>query len=224
MDDLDQRRRIAWRAAQDLRDGCSVNLGIGIPTLVPSFVPAGLEIIYQSENGLIGMGPPPAEGQEDPDLINASKDPVTLVPGAAVCDSTDAFAIMRGGHLDLAMMGAFEVSADGSIANWTLDRKNVPPGVGGAMDLAAGAKSLWVLMQHVTPGGQSRIVNRLSLPATAIGVARRIYTDLAIIDLEGGRLTVREIFHPATPELVRTCTGVELTIPADIRISRLPDL
>jgi 3-oxoacid CoA-transferase B subunit len=207
------RECIAARAARDIPDGAYVNLGIGIPTMVPKFVPADKEIIYQSENGLLGMGPPPSPGMEDPNLINASKDFTTLLEGGSICDSCEAFAMMRGGHLDIALMGAFEVSADGTIANWTLDRPGVPPGVGGAMDLAAGAREVWVLMEHTDKQGRPRIVEHCSLPATAFHVVTRIYTDCAVLALNDGQVIVRETANGLTPEALQKMTGVQLVFP-----------
>jgi 3-oxoadipate CoA-transferase, beta subunit len=213
-----KRCAIAWRAAQDIVDGSYVNLGIGIPTLVPAFVPAGREIVYQSENGLLGVGPPPAAGAEDPDLINASKDPVTLQPGAAIFDSVLAFGIMRGGHLDLALIGAFEVDVEGSVANWTLERGDAPRGVGGAMDLAVGAREIWVLMEHTDRHGSPRILERCKLPLTARGVARRIYTDLAVMTIERDLcLTVHELKEGVTPDDIAARTGAALRFSADLR-------
>lgn len=213
-----ERRAIAWRAAQDIMEGSYVNLGIGIPTLVPEFVPAEREIVYQSENGLLGVGPPPAPGAEDPDLIDASKDPVTLQRGAAIFDSALAFAIMRGGHLDLALIGAFEVDAEGSVANWTLDRGDAPPGVGGAMDLAVGAREIWVLMEHTDRHGSPRILHRCRLPITARGVARRIYTDLAVMTVEPDLcLTVHELKDGVTPHDIRARTGAALRFSSSLQ-------
>jgi 3-oxoadipate CoA-transferase beta subunit len=219
MDPNETRRLIARRAAQDVQDGMVVNLGIGIPTLVADFVPAGRQVIYHSENGLIGVGPAPAPGEEDPDLINASKDPVTLLPGASVCDSLTAFTMMRGGHIDLALMGAYQVSADGSVANWTLGREGVPPGVGGAMDLAVGARMLWILMNHVDKHGRSRIVRELDLPITAYKRVTRIYTELAVIDVTPEGLVARELFCPV--EQLVAATGAPVTVAPDARVTAL---
>lgn len=204
------RHLIARRAAQDVEDGMVVNLGIGIPTLVADFVPRDRELIYHSENGLIGLGPAPAKGQEDPDVINASKDPVTLLAGASVCDSLTAFAMMRGGHIDLALMGAYQVSADGSLANWTLGREGVPPGVGGAMDLAAGSRNLWVLMSHTDRQGRPRIVPELTLPVTVMRRVTRIYTELAVIDVTADGLFAREIYR--APDEIRAQTGAPIDL------------
>ena len=187
------RRQIAWRAAQDIPDGSYVNLGVGLPTLVANHVPAGREVIYHSENGILGMGPAPDEGNEDPDLINASKNPVTLVTGAAIFHTGDAFAMIRGGHIDVALLGAFQVSASGDIANWTTDAPEGTPSVGGAMDLAAGARDVWVLMEHTTRDGAPRILDTCTYPLTAPGVVKRIYTSLAVIAVTPDGLEVCEM-------------------------------
>ena len=205
----DHRHAIARRAAADLPDGAYVNLGIGLPTLVAGHTPPGREIIFHSENGLLGVGPPPPPGAEDIDLINAGKQPVTLLPGAAVFHHNDAFVMMRGGHLDYALLGGFQVSAGGDLANWSLGEATKAPAVGGAMDLAAGAKQVWVLMEHVTKTGEPRIVERCTYPLTAPGVVRRIYTDLAVIDV-GVELVVREMADGVTFDFVQARTGVRL--------------
>ena len=178
-----KRRQIAWRAAQDLADGAYVNLGIGLPTLVSDFIPEGREIVLHSENGILGVGPAPGANAVDPDLINAGKQPVTLVTGGSYVHHTDSFLMIRGGHLDLALLGAFEVSEKGDLANWTTDDPGFPPGVGGAMDLAVGAKEIRVLVEHTTKAGAPRIRRRCEYPLTAAAAVRRIYTDLAVIDV-----------------------------------------
>lgn len=177
-----QRRskdELARRVAQDIHDGAYVNLGIGMPTQVANHIPAGLEVILQSENGILGMGPAPAAGDEDFDLINAGKQPVTLLPGGAYFHHADSFAMMRGGHLDICVLGAFQVSANGDLANWSTGAPDAIPAVGGAMDLAIGAKQTWVMMDLLTKTGQSKIVAECSYPLTGIGCVKRIYTDLA---------------------------------------------
>jgi len=214
------REVIARRAALDIPDGSYVNLGIGIPTLVPALVPPGREVIYQSENGLLGLGPSPEPGGDDPDLINASKDPVTLLTGAAVSDSVLAFGMMRGGHLHLALMGAFEVAADGTLANWTLDRPELPPGVGGAMDLAAGARAVWALMEHTTRDGTPRIVPRCTLPVTARRVVRRIYTELAVIHVDPDGLLVTHIADGTTPNEILARTAAPLRFRDGLETAR----
>ncbi len=173
--------QLAQRVARDLFDGAVVNLGIGMPTLVANHLPPGIEIVLHSENGILGMGPAPAEGDEDYDLINAGKQPVTLQPGGAFFHHADSFAMMRGGHLDICVLGAFQVSATGDLANWSTGEPGAIPAVGGAMDLAIGAKQTWVMMDLLTKQGQSKIVERCSYPLTGIGCVKRIYSDLATL-------------------------------------------
>ena len=173
---------LARRVAQDIHDGAYVNLGIGQPTLVANHIPEGREVILQSENGILGMGPAPAAGSEDYDLINAGKQPVTLLPGGAYFHHADSFAMMRGGHLDICVLGAFQVSATGDLANWSTGEPGAIPAVGGAMDLAIGAKQTWVMMDLLTKKGESKIVAQCTYPLTAIGCVKRIYTDLATFE------------------------------------------
>lgn len=170
---------LARLIAQDIHDGAYVNLGIGMPTQVANHIPAGVEVILQSENGILGMGPAPASGEEDFDLINAGKQPVTLLPGGSYFHHADSFAMMRGGHLDICVLGAFQVSASGDLANWSTGAPDAIPAVGGAMDLAIGAKQTWVMMDLLTKSGQSKIVEQCSYPLTGIACVKRIYTDLA---------------------------------------------
>ncbi|AIY39311.1 3-oxoadipate CoA-transferase subunit B [Collimonas arenae] len=185
------REQMAARVAQDIPDGAVVNLGIGLPTLVANQLPAGREVILHSENGVIGMGPAPAEGEEDYDLINAGKQPVTLLPGGCYFHHADSFAMMRGGHLDVCVLGAFQVSAGGDLANWHTGAADAIPAVGGAMDLAIGAKKTYVMMEHLTKTGESKLVDNCTYPLTGIACVSRIYTDLAVIDLtsEGAKVT-----------------------------------
>jgi 3-oxoadipate CoA-transferase, beta subunit len=173
---------LARRVAQDIHDGAYVNLGIGQPTAVANHIPAGREVILQSENGILAMGPAPAEGREDYDLINAGKQPVTLLPGGAYFHHADSFAMMRGGHLDICVLGAFQVSARGDLANWSTGEPGAIPAVGGAMDLAIGAKQTWVMMDLLTKKGESKIVERCSYPLTGIACVKRIYTDLCTLE------------------------------------------
>ena len=177
------RDQLAARIAKDIHDGAYVNLGIGMPTLVANHLPADREIILQSENGILGMGPAPTSGAEDFDLINAGKQPVTLLRGGSYFHSADSFAMMRAGHLDIAVLGAFQVSANGDLANWHTGGKDDIPAVGGAMDLAVGAKQTWVMMEHLTRSGESKLVERCTYPLTGVGCVSRIYTDLAVIDV-----------------------------------------
>ena len=184
------RDQMARRVAQDIKEGAIVNLGIGLPTLVANHIPADREVILHSENGVIGVGPAPAAGQEDYDLINAGKQPVTLLPGGAYFHHADSFAMMRGGHLDICVLGAFQVAANGDLANWHTGAADAIPAVGGAMDLAIGAKKTFVMMEHCTKGGESKIVPACTYPLTAMACVSRIYTDLAVIEItpEGLRL------------------------------------
>ncbi|TMH37703.1 MAG: CoA transferase subunit B [Betaproteobacteria bacterium] len=177
------REQLADRVARDIPEGAYVNLGIGLPTLVANHLPRDREIFLQSENGLLGMGPAPAPGHEDPDLINAGKQPVTLLTGGAYFHHGDSFAMMRGGHLDICVLGAFQVAANGDLANWHTGASDAIPAVGGAMDLAIGAKRVWVMMDHLTRSGESKIVAHCSYPLTGIACVTRIYTDLAVIDV-----------------------------------------
>ena len=173
---------LAQRVARDIHDGAYVNLGIGQPTLVANHLPEGVEVILHSENGILGMGPAPAEGQEDYDLINAGKQPVTLLPGGAFFHHADSFGMMRGGHLDICVLGAFQVSATGDLANWSTGEPGAIPAVGGAMDLAVGAKQTWVMMDLLTKKGESKVVAQCSYPLTGIACVKRIYTDLATLE------------------------------------------
>jgi 3-oxoadipate CoA-transferase, beta subunit len=184
------REQLAARVARDIPEGAYVNLGIGLPTMVANHFAPGFEVFLQSENGLLGMGPAPHKSAEDYDLINAGKQPVTLLPGGAYFHSADSFAMMRAGHLDIAVLGAFQVAANGDLANWHTGGKDDIPAVGGAMDLAVGAKKTWVMMEHLTKAGQSKLVNRCTYPITGVNCVSRIYTDLAVIDVgpDGFRL------------------------------------
>jgi 3-oxoadipate CoA-transferase beta subunit len=197
---------LAQRVARDIHDGAYVNLGIGQPTLVANHLPAGIEVILHSENGILGMGPAPAPGQEDYDLINAGKQPVTLLAGGAFFHHADSFGMMRGGHLDICVLGAFQVSATGDLANWSTGEKDAIPAVGGAMDLAIGAKQTWVMMDLLTKTGQSKVVQQCGYPLTGIGCVKRIYTDLATLACtpQGLRLidTVAGLSHAELEQLV----------------------
>jgi 3-oxoadipate CoA-transferase, beta subunit len=218
------RRQIAWRAAQDLAEGAYVNLGIGLPTLVAEFLPTDREIVLHSENGILGVGPAPSDNEVDWDLINAGKQPVTLVTGGSYVHHTDSFLMIRGGHLDLALLGAFEVSEEGDLANWTTDDPSFPPGVGGAMDLAVGAKEIRVLVEHTTRGGAARIRRRCGLPLTAARVVRRIYTDLAVIDVTAGGLVVREMVEDVDFPTLQARTEAMLRPALDITALHAPAL
>lgn len=204
------RDQMAARVAQDIQEGHYVNLGIGLPTLVGNHLPPEREIFLHSENGLLGMGPPPQPGQEDEDLINAGKQPVTLLPGGAYFHHADSFSMMRGGHLDICVLGAFQVSVSGDLANWHTGAPDAIPAVGGAMDLAAGAKQVFVMMEHQTKGGESKIVETCTYPLTGVGCVSRIYTDLAVIDVAPEGLVVREMVSGLDFEELRRLTGVPL--------------
>jgi 3-oxoadipate CoA-transferase beta subunit len=217
-----KRRQIAWRAAQDLADGAYVNLGIGLPTLVSDFIPADREIVLHSENGVLGVGPAPSGNEVDWDLINAGKQPVTLVTGGSYVHHTDSFLMIRGGHLDLALLGAFEVSEKGDLANWTTDDPAFPPGVGGAMDLAVGAKEIRVLVEHTTKAGAPRIRRHCGYPLTAASVVRRIYTDLAVIDVTPEGLVVREMVEDIDLAGLQGKTEAALRPAPDLRPLRAP--
>ena len=194
---------LAQRVAQDIPDGAYVNLGIGQPTLVANHIPAGREVILHSENGILGMGPAPAAGEEDYDLINAGKQPVTLLPGGAYFHHADSFAMMRGGHLDVCVLGAFQVSANGDLANWSTGEAGSIPAVGGAMDLAVGAKQTWVMMDLLTQKGESKIVAQCSYPLTGIGCVKRIYTDLATLECGPDGLRVIDLVDGLTREALQ---------------------
>ena len=204
------RDEIAQRVARDIPEGSYVNLGIGLPTMVANHLDKSREIFLHSENGLLGMGPAPAPGEEDEDLINAGKQPVTLLTGGSYFHHGDSFAMMRGGHLDICVLGAFQVSSTGDLANWHTGTPDAIPAVGGAMDLAIGAKSVFVMMEHQTKSGESKIVGQCSYPLTGIGCVNRIYTDLAVLDVTPRGLLVREMAEGLTLEELQSITGVPL--------------
>ena len=209
MNKLD-RNQMAARVARDIPEGAVVNLGIGLPTLVANHLPHDREILLHSENGLLGMGPAAAPGEEDYDLINAGKQPVTLLPGGAYFHHADSFAMMRGGHLDICVLGAFQVSASGDLANWHTGEADAIPAVGGAMDLAIGAKKTFVMMEHLTKRGESKIVAQCSYPLTGIGCVSRIYTDLAVLDVTPRGLKVVEIVDGLGFDELQRLSGVPL--------------
>lgn len=207
------REEMARRVALDIPNGSYVNLGIGIPELVAKFVPQGRTLVYHTENGLLGMGPSPEEGAGDPELINAGKRRVTALPGAAYFHHADSFAMIRGGHLDLCVLGAMQVAANGDLANWSTGEPDAIPAVGGAMDLVAGVKSVYVVTQHCTKSGEPKLVERCTYPLTGRGVVNRVYTELAVIDVTAGGFVLVELSPGVTFEYVRERTGAPLKRP-----------
>ena len=205
------REQIATRIGRDIPNGAYVNLGIGLPTLVANHLPKDREIILHSENGLLGMGPAPETGADDPDLINAGKQPVTALRGASFFHNADSFGMMRGGHLDFCVLGAFQVSVEGDLANWHTGAPGAIPAVGGAMDLAIGAKSVYVMMEHLTKQGESKIVKHCTYPVTGLKCVNRIYTDLAVIDVTPRGLRVLDIVDGLSLEELTKLSGVPLS-------------
>ena len=209
------REQMAQRVARELRDGYYVNLGIGIPTLVANYVPPGIDVMLQSENGLLGMGPFPTEAEVDADMINAGKQTVTARRGAAIFDSADSFAMIRGGHVDLTVLGAFEVDVEGNIASWMIPGKLVK-GMGGAMDLVAGAANIIVVMTHASKDGESKLLPRCSLPLTGAGCIRRVLTDLAYLEIENGAFVLKERAPGVSVDEIVAKTAGRLVVPPEV--------
>lgn len=214
---------MARRVALDIADGSYVNLGIGLPTLVAEAVPTDREVVYHSENGVLGVGPAPLSGTGDPELINAGKQQITLLPGGCYVHHTDSFAMIRGGHIDITVMGAFQVSSTGDLANWATDDDAFPPAVGGAMDLAVGAAKVLVMMRHTTRDGRAKILDRCTYPLTAAGVVNRVYTDLAVLDVGEEGLVVREMVPGLTRDELTGLTGARLHFAADVALLRVDE-
>ena len=200
------RKQVAWRIAQEIPEGSYVNLGIGSPEMVANYIPDGREIFFHSENGILGMGPAPKAGEEDGNLINAGKKPVTLLPGGSYFNHTDSFAMIRGGHIDICVLGAYQVAENGDLANWATLDTTKPPGVGGAMDLAIGAKKIYIMMDHVTKDGQSKLMKSCTYPQTGFGVVKTIFTDLAVIDIINETFVVRELASDISVEQLQSNT------------------
>ncbi|HYO36188.1 MAG TPA: 3-oxoacid CoA-transferase subunit B [Geodermatophilus sp.] len=211
-------RDVARRVARDIPGGAYVNLGIGLPTLVADCTVDGGEVVYHSENGILGMGPAPAPGEEDPELVNAGKQPVTLLPGGAFFHHTDAFLMMRGGHLDVTVLGAFQVSETGDLANWATDDATHPPAVGGAMDLAVGAERVLVMTTHTTRAGRPKLLPRCTYPLTAAGVVDRVYTDLAVLDVTPEGFLVREMVAGLGRDDLQGVTAARLAFADDVAV------
>jgi 3-oxoadipate CoA-transferase, beta subunit len=204
------REQIAQKIAEDIPDGSYVNLGIGLPELVANYIPENREVIFHTENGLLGVGPSPPAGDEDDELINAGKKPVTAIKGACFFHHADSFAMIRGGHIDICVLGAFQISAKGDLANWSTGEPNAIPAVGGAMDLVQGVKTIYVITQHITKKGEPKIVEECTYPLTGKGVVSRIYTDYAVIDISSAGLTVREMAEGISPAFLQKHTGAPL--------------
>lgn len=216
-------QQIAWRAAQDIHDGAYVNLGIGFPEMVARFQPEGREAIFHTENGILGFGKAPPAGEEDWDLINAGKKAVTLNPGAALFHHADSFAMVRGGHLDVAILGAYQIAQNGDLANWRIGHSGVPA-VGGAMDLVHGARQVAVITEHVTKDGKPKLVERCTFPLTGVACVTRVYTSLAVIDIEGGHFVLREKLGQITMDELQSLTGAKLHVTENVSDLIVPEL
>ena len=218
------RHQIAWRAAQDLEEGTYVNLGLGLPTLIANYKPKDRDFMFHSENGIVGVGPLASEAEADSDFVDAGSQKITLLPGASISDSAMAFAMIRGGHVDVTLLGGFEVSETGDLANWDAKMTHKGQLVGGAMDLVAGAKSVRVTMQHTTKEGAPRLVETCSYPLTGVGVVNRIYTDLAVVDVADGGFVVREILDGLSREELQKRSGARLRFAKDCGVLTAPEL
>jgi len=216
--------QMAWRAAQDIPEGTYVNLGIGMPELVADHIPAGREVILHSENGLLGVGPTAGENAQDEELINAGKKSVTLLPGAALFHHADSFAMIRGGHIDLCVLGAFQVASNGDLANWATGAQDAIPAIGGAMDLVAGAKRVVILTKHVAKDGSPKLVRKCTYPLTGLGVVSRTYSDLAVIDVVDGSFIVQEILDGVSFDDLQALTGARLKAASEIDVMTVPSL
>ena len=218
------KSQIAWRAAQDLKNGSVVNLGLGTPVLVSNFIESGKDIFFQSENGILGVGPEATHKAANPDLVDAGSRKVTLIPGASIFDSAASFAMIRGGHVDVTILGAFEVSVSGDLASWDSGAADKAPLVGGAMDLAVSAKTTWVLMQHNTKDNKSRLVKDCSLPLTAKNCVERIYTDIAVIDVTSDGFLTRELILSVSEEELRNRTSGNIKLASDCCVLKAPNI
>ena len=218
------RRQVAWRLAQDIEDGSYVNLGIGMPELVANYIPDGREIVFHSENGILGMGPEPGANEADYDLINAGKKPITMLPGGAFFHHADSFAMIRGGHIDICVLGAFQVSANGDLANWSTGGRDSVPAVGGAMDLAVGARRVLVMTDHNTKNGDHKLVEKCSFPLTGPGVVNTVYTDIAVIDIGEHGMIVREKIDGISFEILQARTGARLAGADSCGVLAAPDV